>query len=132
MYELLILASAESSPSLEKLEVAVQAEFASQTPPQPVVTSLEADELTVTVEGFRFYIDFADQPQVLEESRELAAEFATDRPDRAAIAKASCRFELSSDDDPDMDHFNDMLFICHAAESIGAMFVFDPQEGEFH
>jgi hypothetical protein len=31
-----------------------------------------------------------------------------------------------------MDHFNDMLFICHAAESIGAMYIFDPQEGEFH
>lgn len=132
MYELLILASEESSPSLEKLEAAVRAEFAAQAPPQPIVTAIKADKLTVSVESFHFFIGFADQPHVLEESIEIAAEFAADRPDRAGIAKASCRFELSSDDDPDMDHLNDMLFICHAAESLGAVYIFDPQEGEFH
>jgi hypothetical protein len=132
MYELLILASAETPTNLEKLEAAVRAEFASQTPPQAIVTAIKADQLTVSVDGFQFYIDFDDQPHVLAESSEIAAEFAADRADRAAIAKASARFELSSDDDPDMDHFNDMLFICHAAESIGAMYIFDPQEGEFH
>ena len=132
MYELLILSSAESSPSLDKLEAAVRAEFGSQTPPHPITTSIEADQLTVVVEGFHFYIDFADQPHVLEESVEIAEEFAADRPDRAVIARASSRFELSSDDDPDMDHINDMLFICHAAESLGPVYIFDPKEGEFH
>lgn len=132
MYELMILASPETSPNLEKLETAVRVEFGSQTPPQPVTTSIEAEKLTVLVDGFHFHIAFADQPYVLEESIEIAAEFAADRPDRAAIAKAACRFELSSDDDPDMDHFNAMLFICHALESLGPVYIFDPQEGEFH
>lgn len=109
-----------------------RAEFASQTPPQAIVTSIKAEQLTVVVDGFHFYIDYSDQPHVLEESIEIASEFAADRPDRAAIAKTSCRFELSSDDDPDMDHFNDMLFLCHAMESLGPMYIFDPQEGEFH
>lgn len=132
MYELLILSSAESTPSLDKLEAAVRAEFESQTPPHPVTTSIDADQLTVVVGGFHFYIGFADEPHVLAESREIAEEFAADRADSAVIARASSRFELSSDDDPDMDHFNDMLFICHAAESLGPVFIFDPQEGEFH
>jgi hypothetical protein len=96
------------------------------------VTALKGDELTVAVGSFHFHIAFSDQPRVLQESIEIAAEFAADRPDRAAIARAACRFELSSDDDPDMDHFNDMLFICHAAESLGPVYIFDPQEGEFH
>jgi hypothetical protein len=50
---------------------------------------------------------------------------------RAAIARARCRFELTSDDDPDMDHLNDMIFICQAAAAIGQVFIFDPQSGEF-
>jgi hypothetical protein len=30
-----------------------------------------------------------------------------------------------------MDHFNDMIFICHAAESIGPVYIFDPRAKEF-
>jgi hypothetical protein len=131
MYELLILAPIESSPNLEKLEVAVRSGFSSLRPPQKVSTSLKNGKLTVAVNGFRFFIEFSCEAHVLEESREIAEQFAADHPSRAAIAAASCRFELSSDDDPEMEHFNDMILICHAAEALGPVFIFDPQAGEF-
>ena len=131
MYELLILVSPETTTNLAALETAVRSEFSSLTPPQPVRTSVRKDRLTVDVEGFQFHVDFSCEPHVLEESQEIAARFAANHPARAAIARARCRFELTSDDDPDMDHFNDLVFISQAAEAIGPVYIFDPQAGEF-
>jgi hypothetical protein len=92
---------------------------------------MKNEQLTVDVDGFRFYVDFSCQPHVLEESKEIAEQFAAAHPSRVAIGKAACRFELTSDDDPEMDHLNDMIFICQAAEAIGHVYIFDPQAGEF-
>jgi hypothetical protein len=47
------------------------------------------------------------------------------------MSREGRRFELTSDDDPEMDHLNDMIFICQAAETIGHVYIFDPQAGEF-
>jgi hypothetical protein len=131
VYELLILVSPETTTNLAALEATVRSEFSSLTPPQPVRTSIKNDRLTVDVQGFRFHVDFSCESHILEESQELAAQFAANHPARAAIARARCRLELTSDDDPDMDHFNDMIFICQAAEALGQVFIFDPQAGGF-
>lgn len=60
-------------------------------------------------------------------SKEIAERFAAEHPKRAAIAVASCRFELNSANDAGMDHFNDMIFICHAAEAMGEVYIFNPR-----
>jgi hypothetical protein len=132
MYELLLLTSTHSLPSLNKLAAALRTEFASLQPPQKISTAVQDEKLTVTVDRFRFYIQFCCDSHVLEESREIAEQFALSHPDRAAIGLADCRFELSSDDDPNMDHFNDMVIICDAAQTLGPTFIFDSQLGEFH
>jgi hypothetical protein len=131
MYKLLILAPAETSPSLKKLKEAISTQFASFTPPQNVALSIRGNTLTVTVNKFRFFIGFSCEPHVLQESREIAERFGAQHPERAAIAAISCRFELSSGVKNAMDHFNDMIFICHAAESIGPVYIFDPRAKEF-
>jgi hypothetical protein len=131
MYKLLILAPAETSPSLKKLAVAIRSQFSSLKPPNKISTSLRGGTLTVKVNQFRFFIGFSCEPHVLQESQDIAERFAAQHPARAAIAAASCRFELSSGRDPQMDHFNDMIFICHAAEAIGPVYIFDPRAKEF-
>ena len=131
MYKLLILIPAETSSSLKKLKDAIRAQFSSFTPPQKVTLSIGGDTLTVTVNKFRFFIGFSCEPHVLLESQEIAERFGAQHPARAAIATASCRFELSSAVKNAMDHFNDIIFICHAAESIGPVYIFDPRAKEF-
>lgn len=132
MYELLLLTSTHSLPSLSKLAAALRAEFASLQPPQKIATVIQGEKLTVTIDGYHFYIHFSCDSHVLDESREIAEQHALSHPDRAAIGLADCRFELTSDDDPDMDHFNDMIVVCDAAQTLGQTFVFDSQSGEFH
>ena len=131
MYKLLILAPAETSPSLEKLAAAIRSQFSSFKPPNKISTSLKGGTLTVKANKFPFFIGFSCEPHVLQESKEIAERFAAQHPSRTAIAAASCRFELSSGKDPNMDHFNDMVFICHAAEVIGPVYIFNPRAKEF-
>ena len=131
IYKQLFLVPAESNPSLKKLKDAIRAQFASLNLPQKVVVSLRGDSLTVTIGNFRFFIGFSCEPHVLLESQEIAERFAAQHPARDAIAAVSCRFELSSSNDPNMDHFNDIVFICQAVESLGPVYIFNPRSMEF-
>lgn len=132
MYKLLILAPAEISPSLEKLAKAIRTQFSTPNEKRKITVSIRGGTLRVTIENkFRFFIGFSSEPHVLKESQEIAEKFAAQHPDHAAIAAASCRFELGSGRDPQMDHFNDMVFICHAAESLGRVYIFNPRSMEF-
>jgi hypothetical protein len=131
VYKQLFLVPAESNPSLKKLKDAIRSRFAALNPPQKVVASLKGDSLTVTIDEFRFFIGFSCAPHVLLESREIAERFAVQHPARDAIAAVACRFELNSGNDPNMDHFNDMVFICQAVESLGPVYIFNPRAKEF-
>ena len=131
MYRLLILARAESSPSLKKFAAAIRSHFSHLKPPHKITTSLRGGTLTVRIDKFPFFIGFSCEPHVLLESKEIAERFAAEHPKRAAIAVASCRFELNSANDAGMDHFNDMIFICHAAEAMGEVYIFNPRAKEF-
>ena len=69
---------------------------------------------------------------VQAEAADIAARHAATHPDRDAMAGAACRYELSSDPDPAMAHFNDRVFISTAAQTLPGVHVFDPQAGAFH
>lgn len=70
-------------------------------------------------------------PHVLEESAELASEFAAHRPDRDRIARCKLRFEISAEEDPNMDHFNDYLFVGEALQRLARVYRFENASGEF-
>jgi len=70
-------------------------------------------------------------PHVLEESAEIANEFAAGRPDRARIARCQLRFEISAEDDPNMGHFNDYLFVGEALQRLARVYRFEQASGEF-
>ena len=72
-----------------------------------------------------------DEPHVLEEFREIADAFAGSRPDRERIAGCRRRITLAADDDPDMDHFNDYLFIMERLGRQEGVILFDPKVPEF-
>lgn len=132
MYELLLMLSNPDTASLIRLQVAIVETYASHSTGESPTLQIVGDRLTVRFGTFHFHIDVGCQPHVLEESREIAAEFAIGMPQQAAIAACACRFELTSDDDPDMDYFNDMAYLTEAAESLGGVYTFDSRAGAFH
>ena len=64
-------------------------------------------------------------PLVVEESAEVAERFAARHPAHDRIASCACRFEMSGDDDPDMEHFNDYLYVGEALARLGRVYCFD-------
>lgn len=98
---------------------------------EPPVFQQSATRLTVAYGDFHFRIDYQAGALVAEESREMAIRHAATHPARNRIQAAHSRYELSADADPDMDHFNDFLFISERIADLGEVHVFDPQTGGF-
>ena len=48
-----------------------------------------------------------------------------------AIASCKERIELSGKSDPAMDYFNDYCFVVEAIESLGEVYIFDPESAVF-
>jgi hypothetical protein len=70
-------------------------------------------------------------PYVLIESGEIAERYGADRKDAVQLAHAKSRVELWSDDDPQMDHINDYIFVLEAMERFTGAIIFEPQNGQF-
>ena len=66
-------------------------------------------------------IAWSDAPQVIEESNDIAKQFA--------IPCTGCHTRLEMNgDDPDMELFNDYLLINERLQETGQVVIFDPQE----
>ena len=82
------------------------------------------------------------EPHVIEESAELAQSLeagtctaaAPELLERAKNAKLEtfpARLEISSSRDPNMDHFNDYLFVLEALQALEGSVAFDPSTNMF-
>lgn len=127
---MLFLIPAASPRSLKEFSKAIGAILTKTNPKSKVTRSIRGNSLTLRVDKFPFFIGYSDAPHVLQESKEFAELFGPPEK-RVDIATASSRFELRAGHDPNMDHFNDMIFICQAAESMGPIYLFDPLSKEF-
>ncbi len=65
------------------------------------------------------------EASVIEESREIAQILPGMA---AAIARCNRRVEVSSAPDPNMDYFNDYVFVIHVLESFEGVITLDPRE----
>lgn len=61
----------------------------------------------------------SSEPHVLVESQEMAELFAATRPEQEEIATCKRRFEVIGN--PNMDYFNDYLFVLQALESFSGV-----------
>lgn len=131
MYELLILLTSPDIKGTEPYARAIEQEYATHKGGVRPLVKLVGDSIEIVFGQFKFYVDVSCAPHVLEESAEIALQFAKGHPEQRRIAQAACRYELHSDEDRDMEYFNDMVFLSEAASSLAGAFVFDPQAGEF-
>ena len=68
---------------------------------------------------------------VAVEAREQAEALAKNRPDKEEIAGCGVRLEVVTDDDEDMDHFNDYLILVEKLGELDGAKVLDLALGEF-
>ena len=127
MYEAFVIFSQANNTSIERYAQEIQSFYANAAGEKPVL-KVSNQTIFVAFEGIQFSINRNCQPQVALESKELSR-FAMS--DREEIAKSTCRLEISGTKDPQMNYFNDFLFLIQCAEQLGTVWTFNTRQGEF-
>ncbi|KFF03035.1 hypothetical protein [Flavobacterium reichenbachii] len=124
-YEYFALIPPESNADLSTLKDNLELLYTS-VENKPVI-HLKEDCITITFDDFNFKIFFVNEDWVLVESIEMADNFETDWNeeiiDKEKLKVCASRFELSADDDFDMDYFNDSLYIIETIESFDGVII---------
>jgi hypothetical protein len=132
VYESLVLIDPEGSLGLEGLAAELRRFYAKSSADQcPTEIKVTGSSLTLRWPYYRIDIHHSTAPHVLEESEEIADRWAGSHPERDRISKCRERLEISGEDDPDMEYFNDCLFVGEAAERLTKVFRFDQASAEF-
>lgn len=120
----------DSKASLEGIEKNLKAFYEKSTGSEgkPTIT-LKAKEINISFpSGYQFNIGLSDEEHVHAEAQELAEDFKVDwnekSIDKQVIETSRARFEMSADEDFDMDYFNDSLFIVEQLEKEDGVVVF--------
>lgn len=137
MYHALILIDSSVTPQLDKYHAALVDFYAEDGEQAPSIT-LEDDTIIVSFTAaspFTFKIVLNDDDYVQEESQEMANDAAKDHPDHAIIATAKARLEIASDNDENMDYFNDFIYLLEQADAISdkpeSVYPYDSMSAEF-
>jgi hypothetical protein len=92
--------------------------------------SSAGNRIIISVKGWRLGLNLDDGPHVLDESAGIARHYSK-CPKSPAIAKCRKRVDIwSEDDDPNMDHINDFIFVCEALSSFKGVILLDPRSGD--
>jgi len=127
-YNYLILVSSESNISFENLQKACEKLLAMGC---KNIETLDESLTLEFAEKYKFYLKLNKENHVVEESIEIAQQdFLVDKK-KENIASCTSRYEMSADTDPNMDYFNESLFIIEIFEKFTGVFIFDPNSGEF-
>jgi hypothetical protein len=95
------------------------------------VVENSGDRLVLRFGIWSLRVVFTDAAHVLEETRELVELCGSDRPDVPVLRALGARFELGTDEDPEMIHFNDYVLACEALERIDQAVAIDMAEPNF-
>jgi hypothetical protein len=129
MYESLVLIDPETTITAGQLAHELRRFYASGGGAPDIVQSGETIRLRWP--DYVLEVGESHDPHVLEESVEIAAENAQGHPQRERIAQCAARFEITGHADPNMDYFNDYLFVGEALARLGRVYRFEPASGEF-
>ncbi|RDH41834.1 hypothetical protein [Zooshikella ganghwensis] len=129
MYKALIILSKYDSNTLDNYSKALDIKFSKRK--NPPILKIKQNEITITFTDFEFYVVLNANASVKAESVEIAEKFGAKLGDKAQLANSACRLEVSSGPDVDMSYFNDFITIVESAESLGKVWAFDPDSGEF-
>ncbi len=130
MYSASILLAGEIEISFEQLTAAAT-ELANNFESRLASVDADRQRIQLTWGDWNCYLTLNTKSYVLAESAEMAERFGTDRGDATRIATCKSRIEVSSDDDPPMDHFNDYIFTLEAIAQFPGAVIFENASGKF-
>ena len=130
MYDTLIMLDPETSISIHSRQTELEAFYKAHPKNRPVV-AVEGTRLHIRWPDYSFEVAHSQLPHVIEESQEIAEEYAGSHPARERIALCASRFEMTGSDDPDMEHFNDYLYVIEAVQRLGTAYAFSSETCEF-
>jgi hypothetical protein len=128
-YSYLVFLPKESDHTLKALKKELE-DFYEDIDEVTLKATIEGAEMRIDLEGYSFFLNESREAHVKEESAEIANEFAPDDI-KEKVANCTRRWELSGSPDPNMDFFNDHLFLLEAFEKLGACYIFDQNESSF-
>jgi hypothetical protein len=128
-YKALILLSQTSDASIEEAEKRLENLFADDE--RGVSVTSDKNEVQVSIEGWSARIHLNSDDYVIEESEEMANNFAAHLPEKEEIAASPRRFEVSCDEDSEMSFFNDYLGIIQELGGFQGAKIWEQAQQEF-
>ncbi|RXK83008.1 hypothetical protein [Filimonas effusa] len=116
------------SIDLETLENNIAARYEGmKNSTKPVIVD-EAGMLRISFNSYNFYITLVSASHVAVEARETAEQvdkdWAENAYDKGALKESTIRLDFYGDADPEMEYFNDSLFILEEIEKTGDTIIF--------
>lgn len=125
-YEHLILISDNSEITIAKLVAKLET---INWGTREVEIKTYIDSINVIIDDWCLAIGLNQAEHVIEESKEIANEFAQKHQLYQEISTCKKRFEISGEPDFDMIYFNDFCFVLEKIESFKGVYTFDKHEG---
>jgi hypothetical protein len=98
---------------------------------QEVQFSRQDGKLQIRLRNWSCTLIHNSDSSVIKESQEMATLFATNRPDKAIIASCDSRYEIECAPDPNMENFNEFIFILEQLDSFADIKVWEAATQEF-
>jgi hypothetical protein len=130
-YTAFALVPSDTDTSLRQAETYIREFYAQQShAASGTIQIVSQDEtLTIHLDSWRMFVVYNCEPYVLEESKDIAEMLSRRHPEMMKLQGYGCRFELWSDEDPNMDYFNEYLFVLEQLSKIPEAVLVDHQSG---
>jgi hypothetical protein len=142
-YQAFILLPANCEVSLNDIEDYVWRFYSRlNIPEERWRVRMENSAVLLTVDSWNLYLGINREAWVIEEAAEIAEALqqgkmhaaspeCLERAHNAPLATYSVRIEISSDEDPNMDYFNEYIFAIESLEHLPGSVPLDPQAQMF-
>ena len=126
-YKLMALIPKDAEITFDDIYARLQRKFAKIE--EARIERPETNHIQLRFNDWLYHIHLEDKPSAIE-LIEILETFATKRPDWDVIASSDQRMTTYGMSDPDMDHFNDHVFVMEVLESLPELYLYDPNDGK--
>ena len=137
-YTAMVMLPSDTTVSLEQVEAKLRSTLGAplkkpggESSRQAVEVFREGNQLTLFVNDWSLYIWADSSPTVLEETQGIVELFGQERSDQAVLSTYGFRFDISCDDDPDQEYFDDYVLVLQAMKEFPGAVLFDPEAESF-
>jgi hypothetical protein len=131
MYETSILIHPSTPVTRDELLNSISQFYGKSKGVAPQIAARGTSGIRIQFPGFGFSIVKDGASHVIEEAKEISTRYGTATGKQHRISDCNTRFDVQGDDDPDMDYFNDYLYIIEAAQKLGEAYAFDNASATF-